>query len=48
MRRLDDALDLADYLARYPDGKSLMLQRYVDEPGEAGIFYVRRPDQARG
>ncbi|WP_426701955.1 hypothetical protein ACPPVV_02760 [Rhodanobacter sp. Col0626] len=48
VRRLDDALDLADYLARYPVGESLMLQRYLDEPGEAGIFYVRHPDQPRG
>jgi hypothetical protein len=48
VRRLDDALDLADYLARYPTGESLMLQRYLDEPGEAGIFYVRHPDQPRG
>jgi hypothetical protein len=48
VRRLDDALDLADYLARYPAGESLMLQHYLDEPGEAGIFYVRHPDQPRG
>ncbi|KAA0069342.1 hypothetical protein [Rhodanobacter sp. T12-5] len=48
VRRLDDALDLADYLARYPVGEALMLQRYLDEPGEAGIFYVRRPGQSRG
>lgn len=48
VRRLDDALELADYLARYPAGEALMLQRYLDEPGEAGIFYVRHPRQPRG
>ncbi len=48
VRRIDDALDLADYLARYPRGETLMLQRYLDEPGEAGLFYVRHPDQPRG
>lgn len=48
VRRLDDALELADYLRRYPAGETLMLQRYLDEPGEAGIFYVRHPDQPRG
>lgn len=48
VRRLDDAAELADYLQRYPAGESLMLQRYLDEPGEAGIFYVRHPDQPRG
>jgi hypothetical protein len=46
--RLDDASALAEYLAVYPSGESLMLQRYLDEPGEAGIFYVRHPDASRG
>ena len=48
VRRLDDALELADYLARYPLGESLMLQRYLDEPGEAELFYARHPEQAQG
>jgi hypothetical protein len=48
VRRIDDAQDLADYLARYPAGEALMVQRYLDEPGEAGIFYVRHPDQPTG
>ena len=48
VRRLEDTLELADYLARYPAGEALMLQRYLDEPGEAGIFYVRHPRQPRG
>ncbi len=48
VRRVDAAADLADYLARYPVGESLMLQHYLDEPGEAGIFYVRHPEQSRG
>jgi hypothetical protein len=48
VRRLDDASALADYLARYPAGETLMLQRYLDEPGEAGLFYIRHPGQAGG
>jgi hypothetical protein len=48
VRRIDDATELADYLTHYPLGESLMLQRYLDEPGEAGIFYVRHPDQSVG
>ena len=48
VRRLDDAPELADYLRQYPAVESLMLQRYLDEPGYAGIFYVRHPDQPRG
>jgi hypothetical protein len=48
VRRIDGSLQLADYLARYPAGERLMLQRYLDEPGEAGIFYLRHPDQETG
>jgi hypothetical protein len=48
VRKLDDAGALADYLAIYPSGESLMLQRYLDEPGEAGIFYVRHPGGSHG
>lgn len=48
VRRINDSLALADYLACYPPGESLMLQRYLDEPGEAGIFYARHPDQSVG
>lgn len=48
VRRLDDASALADYLARYPAGETLMLQRYLDEPGEAGLFYIRHPGTACG
>ena len=48
VRRLDDTPALSDYLASYPHGESLLLQHYLDEPGEAGIFYVRHPQQAQG
>jgi hypothetical protein len=48
VRRIDDVEELAGYLGRYPVGEALMLQRYLDEPGEAGIFYVRHPDQSAG
>ena len=40
--------DLAGYLAAFPPGASLLLQRLVDHEGEAGIFYCRRPGQALG
>lgn len=48
VRRVDDEAALADYLARFPASESVMLQRYLEEPGEAGIFYVRHPDAPRG
>ena len=48
VRRIDDTAALADYLAQFPHGESVMLQQYLDEPGEAGLFYVRHPQQPRG
>ena len=48
VRRLDDAAGLRDYLSHYPRDAALMLQRYLAEPGEAGLFYMRHPDQGAG
>ena len=42
------AADLSSYLAAFPPGASLLLQRLVPFEGEAGIFYCRRPGQRRG
>lgn len=48
VRRIDDETGLADYLDQFPSGEDFILQRYLDEPGEAGLFYVREPGQPRG
>jgi hypothetical protein len=48
VRRINDEAALRDYLARYPRDAALMLQQYLSEPGEAGLFYMRHPDQATG
>ena len=48
VRLVRDRVGLADYLAAFPADASLMLQRYVADEGEAGIFYIRRPDEAEG
>jgi hypothetical protein len=40
--------DLRAYLEAFPPGARLLLQRLVPFEGEAGIFYCRRPGQARG
>ena len=48
VRRIDDAVDLDSYIAAFPSGETLLLQEYLDIPGEAGIFYVRWPDQHEG
>lgn len=48
VRRIDDSSELQDYLERYPHDAVLMLQQYLAEPGEAGLFYMRHPDQPAG
>lgn len=48
VRRIDDDDALDAYLAAYPAGETLLLQEYLEVPGEAGLFYVRWPDQPRG
>jgi hypothetical protein len=39
---------LAAYLARFPEGRRLILQRLVRDEAEAGVFYVRKPGEKRG
>ena len=40
--------DLIAYLTAFPRGARFLLQRLVPFEGEAGIFYCRRPGEARG
>lgn len=40
--------DVASYLRAFPAGETVVVQRYVPEPNEAGLFYVRHPDEPRG
>ena len=44
--RSEQALD--EYLSLFPEGTSLILQKMIDVEGEAGVFYVRHPDEERG
>jgi membrane protein DedA with SNARE-associated domain len=46
VRWVNDDQALRDYLAREP--RSVVLQIPHDGPFEAGIFYVRHPDESRG
>jgi hypothetical protein len=48
VRRVRDRAELRRYLAAFPAGAALVLQRYVDYEAEAGVFYVRQPGEARG
>ncbi len=48
VRRVDSSDELRDYLRAFPPGERVVLQAYVADEGEAGVFYVRNPGDARG
>lgn len=48
VRLLENEAGLGDYIARFPVGETFLLQRYLPEPGEAGLFYMREPDAQCG
>jgi hypothetical protein len=48
VRLVRDEAALSAYLARYPSGERIVLQRFLPQEGEAGIFYVRAPGAAAG
>lgn len=48
VRRIDTPAALLAYAQAFPDGETLVLQRYLAEAGEAGIFYARDPRSGEG
>ncbi len=48
VRRIDDDEALAAYAAGFPATAGYLLQEFVPGPHEAGIYYVRRHNEARG
>lgn len=48
VRVVRNAHELRDYVARFPEGASLLVQKLVDLEGEAGVFYVRMPGDEKG
>ena len=40
--------ELRDYLLAFPGDEMVVLQQYLPQQGEAGIFYMRDPDAAAG
>ncbi|MBV9524081.1 MAG: D-alanine--D-alanine ligase [Alphaproteobacteria bacterium] len=48
VRVVADSRQLGAYLAEFPRGERVMLQRLVPDEGEAGVFYLRKPGAARG
>ena len=45
---LSDETALREYLGHFPRGETVVLQHYVADEGEAGIFYARDPGAAQG
>jgi membrane protein DedA with SNARE-associated domain len=48
VRLVEDQNNLLQYIADFPGGENIVLQRPVTYDGEAGIFYVRIPGEPAG
>lgn len=48
VRPMATMLELQTYLKSFPVNETVVLQQYLPEEGEAGIFYARDPDSAEG
>jgi hypothetical protein len=48
VRLLRDTDSLQRYLALFPPNETIVFQQFVEEPHEAGIFYIRHPDEPMG
>ncbi len=48
VRKLDSLAALRAYAALYPPGETFVLQQYLAQENEAGIFYARDPDTGAG
>jgi hypothetical protein len=48
VRLIADEAALARYLREFPRQAGVLLQTYVRYEGEAGLFYIRKPGEARG
>jgi membrane protein DedA with SNARE-associated domain len=48
VRLIEDTDNLHKYIASFPSGEKIMLQRPVNYDGEAGVFYVRIPGEDSG
>ena len=48
VRLVSDPRELESYLRQFPRGETVVLQRFIPYEGEAGLYYVRAPGEARG
>jgi hypothetical protein len=48
VRRIHSQVDMTRYVAQFPKGERLILQEWLADEGEAGLFYMRDPGQPHG
>ncbi len=48
VRKLRSCGELQAYLASFPANETVVVQQFLHQDGEAGIFYVREPGEAKG
>lgn len=48
VRPIRDSEQLADYMRGFPAGETIVLQKMVPFQKEAGVFYIRKPDEPMG
>lgn len=48
VRRVADHSDLLEYLSQFPANEWVVLQQWLAQEGEAGIFYMREPGSEHG
>lgn len=48
VRLIENDLELQDYIRHFPENASYLLQKKSQYHAEAGIFYIRHPDQKHG
>lgn len=48
VRRIDGLHELRRYVEQFPLGETIVLQEYLPQDGEAGIFYARDPATGEG
>ena len=48
VRRIGDEPALTRYLATFPAAQTVVLQQWIPDAGEAGVFYARHPREPTG
>lgn len=48
VRLIADEQALAAYFSAFPPTQTLVLQQYLEQEGEAGVFYARHPGETQG